>query len=415
MGSACSVLVTFDWPEHLHPVTNRKWTDFGDIWSDAVLRYDHREQSIVTIEDVHKDIKKQIAMRMDRDSGLTEMLVTLQEGIIYSLHFNIAHYGEVDAGSKHVRLRQLQDVFVGSPHGKQVQAHVKMRMRKVGNAENWQHKYSDLIRHNVEQERYQYLRVGNGIYDGRATDLKRTAVCDALIARIDTHQRTVQLTLAEYWDFGPQEIGDGMNGRAVPWKKDYLWKQPFKGATSIREFEQFVLQQAPSISPDISKWPRMSFNTFVPGVLYPLPGQPVDINIVVRWVNRIQIAGSSSLTFQNDTQFTSKADDSFNSTIQCLSDQLRNDVPALFRFPFRKQWGLELWVVSQGELLAVSKNSTDLRLYRYPRTRGSNGSLQDFMAKKRVDAGMKQLYMEAHIVPHQMHEDETVGAKTHTE
>ncbi|KAK3699731.1 hypothetical protein LTR37_016336 [Vermiconidia calcicola] len=397
MSGTCSVLVKFDWPDRFTKPDERS-TDVGDIWSDATFTCDYTDRVLTTLDEVNDYITELVGKRMEKDPGLWEIARLGRNGISYTVEFQIGEYrdGNVVSDSEKIRVQQLEDLFVIPPRGKDVAIHARvvMIMRTDAKAKYWHLKIPELIRDNTGKDDYKYVRVGNAKRRFNVSDSERTPIQCALIARVDTGRRTVQLTLVDYCDFGHIEIGDGRRGQQTLYRrKDFVGRQPFKDARSFKELEQIVLLQASSDFPDIPRWPGMTLNSFMPGEVHSLPDPPVEIDVVVRWVNRLRIANAASLKFKDNQQFISEVDDTYDVTVQHLTKELREHTPDLFRSPLKNCWELELWIMP-------AWYPTGLKV--------SNDTLQDFLWKDKADAGDTQLYMEAHIVPKQAQESEAV-------
>ena len=193
--------------------------------------------------------------------------------------------------------------------------------------------YPDIAQGNLE-----YLRVGEGNMSVDGSERLVTPANGALVARIDRTKNSVKLTLADYWEFGDLEIGDGKNGVTKPYREWYSRYDQYKQAKTSAAVNPLNLQQ-PADGPNLPKWPSMTFNTFTSNDNFQRPSEDVENNVVVRWVNRLDVVGSDKLKFQDNAPFTYESGDTYETTMACLLTHLKEYTSRLFPETIQRQVG----------------------------------------------------------------------------
>ena len=173
-----------------------------------------------------------------------------------------------------------------------------------------------------------------------------TTTNDALVAQIDRTKNSVKLTLADYWEFGDLEIGDGKNGVTKSYREWYSWYDQYKQAKTSAAVNPFILQQ-PADGSNLPKWPSMTFNTFTSNDNFQRPNEDVESNVVVRWANRLDVVGSDKLKFHDNAPLTYESGDTYETTMACLLTHLKEYTTRLSQRLFKDKWELELWVMPQ--------------------------------------------------------------------
>lgn len=163
----------------------------------------------------------------------------------------------------------------------------------------------------------------------------------------------------------------------------------------------------------VPKLPSMTFNTFIPRPAENLPREVLNINIAVRWVDRLQPSGSQSLLFPRNLHYqtVSSYTDTYYYVYRWLLDNLKTHTTELFTKPLAGTWELEIWVRAQ----AVQKlDPRTWKMFRYPTGHpDSDNTLHQFLSRQCTDRDNWNSYMEAHVVKKESAGD-SADSTTHT-
>lgn len=386
MASSVTIPIRFEWQETC-PKDENRW-----ILSETTAPSGIQTPHFVVREVILQEIK----IRLYTDQKLKDHLQKYGYEIHFRTKVQVAGYtqGLVDINSKDIRIERLEDLFRDPfrdpSSGKMIAICIHLSLQKwtrnPRSAEDW------VKDDGFEGDRgLEYLRIGRSKdRDIDEDDVLTTALEQALVAEIDREKKSVSLALVPYWNFGNLLIGDGEGGQYVNDYDDCIFDDRYIDWKSDAELIKMVLAQKQS-SAGVPLLPTMCFNTFVPRAVHLLPRNKIDINVVVRWVNRLGTWESIDLEFDANHQFVSDADDEYANTHEYLTQQLAEQAPALFEAPLKDTWNLECWVLPQ--------DGPQWKMFRYPTGEpSSDNTLQQFLTKSEVDEGIYRLYMEVHLI-----------------